>query len=247
MGLPIDKPRLGLSNAVYASDAARKMLCRNGLADIDAVFSKGASAPCRHEGRSVWKVRLTSEHDEPVSVFVKMHWGRRRFWPRMADLKTGQVFQSQPVREWHGLHRLESIGLHVPERLALFRHGLLMFRSAVIVRAVPPKHSLYDMIQNGRWERLSTGCRESLLDAVVSTIRKIHAAGYGWRGTSSKHFYPELHNDDTWKLWLIDCEGVHGRATQRTFQRDFRKFSKCLKLAGADQKTRNQLKIRIKP
>ena len=64
-------------------------------------------------------------------MFVKFSWGRRRWWPRLSDVRTGQVFQSLAVREWEGLKTFERLRLQVPERLALLEEGVLWKRSAL--------------------------------------------------------------------------------------------------------------------
>lgn len=229
----------------FASPAARELLVRGGLGDLDSVFAAGGSAPERHRGRTVWETTLADRSGEPVRVFVKMNWGRRRLLPRLADLKTGQPFQTMPEREWHGLARLEAAGLNVPERLALFSEGLLLFRSAVVVRAVPPAESIDGIIRLGGWERLSGRQRLSLLDAIVETLGRIRSAGLGWRGASSRHLFPTLLPGDRWKLWVIDCEGVHARAGRRTFERDCRKLCRSMKESGADHHTMKLLEHKI--
>lgn len=230
---------------LFAAESVRRLLEHNGLAEIDAVFARGETVRCRHPGRAVYETTLAGDDGGPARVFVKLNWGRRRILPRMTDLKTGQVFQSLPVREWRGLGRLASLGLNVPERLALFRDGLVSFRAAIVVRAVPPSHSLDEMLQNGAWGRLAAEERDSLLDAVVAALGTIHAAGLGWRGTTSRHFFPELDESGRWKLWLIDCEGVHGRATRRTVERDYRKLRRAMRESGADGATLELLERKI--
>ncbi len=237
--------RLGFSREVFATDWARKLLTENGLADIDAVFAAGSRTQLRHTGRGVWETRLADEHGESVRVFVKMHWGRRRLWPRMTDLKTGQVFQSLPEREWRGIRQFQSIGLNVPERLVLFRDGMLSVRSAIVVREVLPRQSIDEMLQDGSWQQLSLDHRASLLEEVMSTLHTMYSAGVGWRGVSSRHFYPELQPDNSWKIWLIDCEGVHNRVTQKTISHGFQKLWRSMKESGADEATLDALETEI--
>ena len=237
--------RLGFSREVFATDWARTLLTENGLADIDAVFEAGSQTELRHTGRGVWETQLADEQGESVRAFVKMHWGRRRLWPRMTDLKTGQVFQSLPEREWRGIGQFQSIGLNVPERLVLFREGMLSMRSAIIVREVPPRQSIDEMLQDGSWQQLSSDQRASLLEAVMATLHTMYTAGVGWRGVSSRHFFPELQSDDSWKIWLIDCEGVHNRVTQKTISRSFQKLWRSMKESGADQTTLDSLETEI--
>ena len=173
----------------FASTATRRLLTRNSLSDIDAIFARGSSAPLRHKGRCVWETGLLDEQGAKQRVYVKMNWGLRRFWPRMTDLRTGQLFLSHPAREWKGLDRLRSIGIAVPEFLAIFVEGLIAFRAAILLRAVPPEHSILDLIRNGGWQRLSTDDRREMITEVVSTLSKIHMAGLGWRGVSTGHIF----------------------------------------------------------
>ena len=230
---------------MFASDDARLLLVRNGLGDLDAVFSAGATAGCRHTGRTVWSRELVDSAARSVRVFVKMNWGRLRLWPRMTDLKTGQWLQSLPAREWDGLGRIEQLGLNVPERLALFHRGLFSFRSAVIVRAVPAKQSVFEMFQQGSWQRLPRQTQQQIFNEMVSMMRTIHEAGLAWRGTSTRHFFPAQLAANVWKLWIIDCEGVHGHATPKSFQRDYRKLLKSLEQSGADRPTIDLLRKSI--
>jgi len=230
---------------MFADDQTRELLQANDLDDLDSLFARGKSAGLRHEGRSVWSTCLTAGSDDPVRIFVKMQWGRRRIWPRMTDLKTGQAYQSLARREWNGLIRFQSAGLNVPQRWALFEQGRLHVRSAVIVREIPPAHSIEEMIQFGKWDQLSAAARETLLETVVSTVKTIHANGLGWRGTSSRHFYPESRHADGWRMWLIDCEGVHERLTSKVVARDYRKLLRSMQHSGADSTTLDQLRRRI--
>jgi hypothetical protein len=237
---------IGGFGTVFDCQAARDLLNNNGLGDIESVFANGAAARHRHAGRNVWDTQLVAADGELVHVYIKMNWGRMRFWPRMTDLKTGQWLQSMPVREWKGIGQLEVLGLNVPQRLAVFHSGMLSFRAAVVVRAIPPRASVRMMLANGDWQRLAWVQRKHILDRMVEVMRTIHAAGLGWRGSSLGHFYPQLDADNSDQaIWLIDCEGVHRRATQRTFDRDFRKLSRSFEIVGADRSTLNMLKRSI--
>lgn len=229
------------TSAVFASEHARDLLARNNMAELDAIFEQATDAHLRHTGRSVWDTHLHDDQGERIHVYVKMNWGRRRLWPRMTDLKTGQWLQSLPVREWHGIDALGRLGINVPQRLAVVHSGLVTFRSAVIVRAIPPTASVFDMLQSGEWSQLETGRRQQVLRGIANVMRTIHSAGLGWRGTSVGHFYPQTMANGGWNMWVIDCEGVHRSATQRTFERDDRKLMKSFELAGADEETRTML------
>jgi hypothetical protein len=229
------------TNAVFASEHARVLLARHNLAELDAIFEQATDARLRHSGRSVWDTHLHDEDGKRIHVYVKMNWGRRRLWPRMTDLKTGQWLQSLPVREWHGIGTLGQLGINVPQRLAVIHRGLVTFQSAVIVRAIPPSDSVFDLLQSGKWSQFASDCRQHVLRGIARVMRTIHTAGLGWRGTSVGHFYPQATANDDWNTWVIDCEGVHRSATQQTFDRDDRKLIKSFELAGADEETRTML------
>jgi len=234
--------------AEFASDTARRLLERNGLATLDALFACRDSAEyCRRDGRCVAQAKVRDEQGTERRVFVKLHWGRRRLWPRMNDLQSGQVFQSLPVREWRGIERLAALGLHVPDRLALIqsRRWSLWFRAAVVIAAVPAPRSIDEMLADGSWNAVSAADRAALLDVVVTTLSQIHAAGMGWRGASSRHYFPERRADGTWNVWLIDCEGVHGFARRRTFRRNYERLCRSFRESGADDATLAELRKRF--
>jgi len=236
-----DDIQLGTQKAVFASDSARLLLSENNLADIDAIFSKRAQAAERHQGRCVQEAILADARGTPARVFIKMQWGRRRLWPRMTDLKTGQVFQSLPVREWHGIQRFQSLGFKVPERLAVFRDGLFSMRAAVIVREVPPPFSIDEMLRNGDWNQLTDFDQTLIIKEIFATLGTIYASGIGWRGISSRHFFPQRDEKGRWKVWLIDCEGVHPRGSAKAMGHGFRKLMRSMKESGASAKTLEQL------
>ncbi|MCH7987574.1 MAG: hypothetical protein IID46_00325 [Planctomycetes bacterium] len=229
----------------FDSDDARAFCFRNGIFDGDGLFSLGKPVYRQHRGRCVNAATLEAENEQPVRVFIKKQEGRLRLFPRLTDLKTGQAFLSLPQREWDGIERLASIGMHVPERLALFHEGLFFFRAAIVLREVPPRQSADAMLRNGTWSRLALPEQDSLLDAIVSTMETIHQAGLIWRGASSKHFYPELQDDAVWKLWLIDCEGVYFRRSSRVRKQSYLRLFRSMKESGADFRTLDRFQRRI--
>lgn len=235
---PTDPPSGGVQ---FASESAGRLLRACGLDCAAAAFDRGTGTTLRHRGRSVYSLDLAGAGDTPQRVFVKLNWGRHRLLPRMTDLKTGQMYQSLPVREWNGIERFASIGLNVPERMALFREGRFVYRDAVVVRQVPPEFSVDEMLESGRWYDLPRDRQSSLLRAMVSTMGRIHAAGLGWRGASSRHFYPRWQTDGTWKLWLIDCEGVHRAWSSRIVDRDCNKLWRAMRESGANAQTLAEL------
>lgn len=229
----------------YAGDHIAEALRRAGLDSVDRVFDASQSVHLRHTGRGVWSTQIDGLPGDCRRVYIKMNWGRMRLWPRSTDLKTGQWLQSLPEREWRGLHKIAALGINVPQRLALFREGRIWFRSAVIVRAVPPARSIFHMLQDGSWYALSASDRTAIFDEVAGVMRRIHAANLGWRGTSTGHFYPQKRDDGGWSMWIIDCEGVHSRATHKTIERDYRKLHRSLVQSDADEATRLLLHARI--
>ena len=116
----------------------------------------------------------------------------------------------------------------VPERLALLQRGWFWFQEAVIVRRVPPRFSLDEMLRNGDWRRLPQDEQQALAESIIDVMHRIHRAGLGWRGTCTRHFFPERTPAGRWQLWLIDCEGVHRQATLRSMLRDYRKLYRSL-------------------
>jgi Lipopolysaccharide kinase (Kdo/WaaP) family len=220
---------------LFESPAAEVALRRRGLATLDAIFAGQASAQLRHVGRAVLRTELPGLGGE--TVYVKLSWGRRRWWPRMADIRTGQVFQSLAIREWEGLKTFERLGLRVPERLALLEEGALWKRSALILRAVPPPASLSDMILDRSWLRLPLEDRGLILEAVARTLAQIHEAGWAWRSISTRHVFPQRDARGEWKIWLIDCEGVHRARSAAILERDVRRFLRALSHDQADQQT----------
>jgi hypothetical protein len=222
---------------LFESPAAEVALRRQGLVTLDAIFAGQASAQLRHVGRAVLKTELPGLGGATETVYVKLSWGRRRWWPRMSDIRSGQVFQSLAVREWEGLKTFERLGVQVPERLALLEEGALWKRSALILRAVPPPASLSDMILDTSWLRLPLADRGRILEEVARTLAQIHDAGWAWRSISTRHVFPQRDARGDWKIWLIDCEGVHRARSAAILQRDLRRFLRALSHDHVDEQT----------
>ncbi len=221
----------------FGSEAARRLLMQNALDDLDRVFYFGDRCVHQRRGRAVTQIKLGEAGGKTITAFVKLNWGRRRLVPRWTDMRRGQAFQSLPVREWEGLELFQSLGLLVPERLALLQRGWFWFQEAVIVRRVPPRFSLDEMLRNGDWRRLPYEDKQDLAESIIDVMHRIHRAGLGWRGTGTRHFFPERTPAGRWQLWLIDCEGVHRQATLRSMLRDYRKLHRSLEISGANRPT----------
>jgi len=236
---------IGLRRLQFASEAARELLSANGIDRLERLFSRRCNALHARSDRCVWPVDLARPNGLPLRAFVKMNWGWRRLIPRSTDLRTGQALWSLPAREWEGIEQLRQIGLNVPERLALFEEGLVRFRSAVVVQSVPGEASLSDWVLNGHWADLPRNVHRDVLEAVAGCMRTIHGAGLAWRGASCRHFLPEHVSGGGWKLWLIDCEGVHRATSPRDAARDLRKLWRSCHEIGADQETLDRLAAEI--
>ncbi len=202
------------TRSLYESDQARMLLNHNGLDSIDALFALLDQSVHHHKGRSVSRVMLTQPEGECVEAFVKMNWGCRRLVPRVTDLRTGQALLSHPQREWEGIDALRSIGLFVPERIAILKRGRLWFQEAILIKRVHPETSLDELIRNGIWDGYAADDQQVILEAVVHVMQRIHQAGFGWRGTCTRHFFPNRIGGGFCQLWLIDCEGVHRHITR---------------------------------
>lgn len=239
---------LGGNRVTFGSDSARQLLERHGLTQLDRLFELGQSARERHVGRCVYSRTVEGSDGRPVKLFIKLQEGRRRLWPRMTDIRTGQLFQTLAEREWYGIERLEQLAIPVPERMGLFNSTpwSLWYRAAVIVREVRPPFSIDELISEGRWGTMSRIDQDRILDNVLATLHRIHGAGLGWRGSSSRHFFPERRADGSWINWLIDCEGVHRFAGRKSFEQNYAKLMKAFRESGSDADTMQRLEQRIR-
>jgi hypothetical protein len=218
----------------FASDHVKSLLVANGLRDLDAAFELGEPLDQAHEGRAsrhVFKRVVTFELDGPegaTRVYIKRQWRRERWFPRPTDIRHRISVKCSPIHEWRGLRIMQNAGFDVAEPLAVYWQGWGFSRGAVVTRAVPPAYSLGDLIVNGEFENMALERRASLIDAATRVVARLHRACISWRSMKAKHFYPEEIARGTWRIWLIDCEGVYGRATQRDCQREWGVFLKYI-------------------
>jgi hypothetical protein len=222
---------------IFESPSIVTVLRENGLDTLEAIFRRQQGAHVRHVGRAVWQAELRGLRGETYPTFFKLSWGRRRWWPRMSDIRAGQVLQSLAVREWEGLAVFRRLGLEVPERLALLEEGLLWKRSALILKAVPPPASISDMILDGSWLRLSADDRQIILEELARALCRLDRGGWAWRSISTRHVFPQRDVNGEWQLWFIDLEGVHRTMPRKALQRDFRRFMRALTHDRADETT----------
>ena len=204
-----------------------EILRLNGLNNLDDVFRIAARASSRHNGRGVCPVWLLDVNGGRFTAYFKLNWGLPRLNPQWEDVKSGRVFQSLVYREWLGIERMERLGFRVPRRLAFFEDGWIRRRSAVIIRAVPPRESLSEMIRSASWTARPAAEQDGLIEAGLATLRRIDAHGLAWRGALTRHLFPEKNAHGEWAMWLIDCEGIHDR-TSETLARDIARFQKSL-------------------
>ncbi len=152
---------------------------------------------------------------------------RERWLPRPTDIRHRINLQCSPVHEWRGLKILESAGFDVSEPLAVFWSGWGLARGAVVTRAVPPRLSMADLLHSGELEAMSAARRSALIDAAVNVVVRLQRSRISWRSMKAKHFYPEEIPDGSWRIWLIDCEGVYRWASRRDCEREWQTYLKC--------------------
>jgi hypothetical protein len=157
-------------------------------------------------------------------VYIKRQWRRERLLPRVTDIRHRINVKCSPVHEWHGLRMMQRSGFDVSEPLAVFWQGWGFSRGAVVTRAVPPSRSLRDMICSGAFEAMDQERRNSLVRAATDVVVRLHKLRMSWRSMKVKHFYPEEVAPNTWRMWLIDCEGVYRWATRRDRRREWATF-----------------------
>ncbi len=233
---------LHTENALFSQVSVREWLAGNAFSRIDELFAHPHAVSTRHAGRAVYSTELSDGKEDSAEVFVKLHWGRRPYLPRISDLSTGALFRPLPQLEWRGQQRFRDAGLHVPESLALLqRSSVRSFRSAIIMRAVPVRLSIHDLLRFGKWTEIPLADRSMILEKVATITHRIHDCGLAWRGISCKHFLPERRRDGSWRLWLLDCEGVHALRGRRTKKRDLRKLYGSFEHMGADAATLSQV------
>jgi hypothetical protein len=201
------------------------------LDDLLALPSTGSQ---KHPHKDV--LRITVEpNGEPETVYIKRQWAWDRRWPRWSDWRDGVARLSDPVLEWRGLRALADIGLNVPQPMRLLTDGIPRSpRAAIVMSAVPVKHSLADLARRGDLLRLNPFARRSLAVTLMQTVDCLHRHGFRWRSMKAKHIYPQRLDDQGWRLWLIDCEGIRPRATRRQQTRDRHLLLRSLQTSGAD-------------
>lgn len=232
------------SRSLFASGDCEQLLTENDLANIRQVNDYDADQSefsQRHEGRCVWRVKLNRAHKSPIVAYVKKQDGARRYWPRSTDIKSGQVLQTYPIREWNGLLRLQAAGILAAQPMALFHRGWLRVSSAIITQAVPPVHSIDELLLQNKSTQYSDEEWLGLLDKVMNTTIKIYESGLAWKGASTRHFYPELQADGSWKVWLIDCEGVHYTVSPKVVLREHDKLIRSFAESKANNETLDYL------
>jgi lipopolysaccharide kinase (Kdo/WaaP) family protein len=217
----------------FASDEIQRLFAANGIRDLEDAFLAGEPLgeqhhrrANRHHNKVVVKVDLKGTVGV-TPVYIKRQWSRERWLPRPTDIRHRINLQCSPVHEWRGLQILKNAGVHVSEPLALFWSGWGLTRGAVVTRAVPPQHSIADLISRGDLERLPAKPRTAMLEAAVSVVLRLRSLRISWRSMKTKHFYPEELRDGSWRMWLIDCEGVYRWATEHDSQREWRTFVNC--------------------
>ena len=223
----------------FRSDEAREILQSNGLATLEDALNIGqplsgafAYRGSRHGHKEVVSVELnigSGEGELHETFYIKRQWKRHRLIPRWTDIRRGNGFCSVAEAEWNGLRRMENAGIPVVEPWALFcgKSGV----GAIVTRAAPATHSLQDLLGEGLAMSFSESKRSELVSAIISTIMKIRAGQLAWRSMKAKHFYPH-EVEGSWRICLIDCEGVSKNALERDWRRSTSDFIKSLSPAS---------------
>lgn len=237
---------MGGEQIEFGSAHARDILTAHGLVTLDALLDFGHALPCRHVGRGLALGEL-SDGKETIQVYLKKQTRRLHWVPRLIDMRQNKAFLPYPACEWRGLALFRAAGFLTPEPLVMARQGRFSPRSVVMVRALPCKDSLAELIHRRVPEHLDPSDRAGLIDALVGTIERIHAAGLGWRGMEAKHFYPEHGPDGTWRVWLLDCESVHTRVRGHDLGRQREKFVRKLHELDADEAFIDEIRRQLMP
>lgn len=214
----------------FANDEIEKLLAANGLQTLDDAFRVGDflsgqhyRRATRHKNKHVVKFDLQGPTG-PTTVYIKRQWRRERWLPRPTDIRHRINLFCSPVHEWRGLRLLEGIGVNVSQPLAVFWSGWGFARGAVVTRGLPPELSMADLLLGGKLLAMPTERLNSMIDEAVRIVVQLHQHGISWRSMKAKHFYPEELPDGSWRIWLIDCEGVYRWASRRDCQREWKSF-----------------------
>lgn len=214
----------------FASAEIKQLLVANGLRDLDSAFAMGEPVDGEHgplAGRHDHKCVVTLNLKGPsgdTRVYIKRQWRRERLLPRPTDIRHRIGVKCSPIHEWRGLRMMQRSGFDVSEPLAVFWQGWGFSRGAVVTRAVPPARSLRDFIGSGEFEAMEPDRRDSLIQAATRVVVRLHKRRMSWRSMKVKHFYPEETAPGSWRMWLIDCEGVYRWATRRDRRREWATF-----------------------
>lgn len=215
----------------FASEDVAALLRANGLETLEDAFRLGEAvddehlrAASRHQNKRVVRLELRGPRGEATPVYIKRQWRRARWLPRVTDLRHRISLFCSPIHEWNGLHIMQEAGFQVSEPLAVFYRGWGLVRGAVVTRAVPPHSSMADMLLSGSLLAMAVPRRDLLIETAAGVAAKLHRANLSWRSMKAKHFYPEELADGSWRIWLIDCEGVYRWASRRDCRREWKTF-----------------------
>jgi hypothetical protein len=216
-----------------------RILTKNGILTIDDVFNSGLPLQGslkklgnRHDNRDVRRLTIKDGSVE-IHLYIKRQWRPTRYIPRTIDIRTG-LWRSTPVNEWRGLHLLRGIGLNTAEPWALFQGVLTDARSAIIIRALPVSSSLDFLLREDAALLRETGGVEMLSRNIVQIFMQLFSANLTWRSATAKHIYPEKIDSQNWKLWLLDCEGVHANISSKDKRRCVRNFIESVSKVDAE-------------
>ena len=98
---------------------------------------------------------------------------------------------------------------------------------------------------HGALDQLSADPRDALVEATAEVVRRVHDAGFAWRGMDARHLYPEEQAGGSYRIWLIDCEGVHTAWTAAAKARDVQRLLSSVRKAAGELAFADALEERL--
>lgn len=234
----------GRGMRLCANPEIDSILTKIGLHNIDDVFDVGSPLEGqyeklgnRHHNRDVRRLTI---QDTDIDLYIKRQWRPTRYIPRPIDIRTG-LWRSTPVNEWRGLHLLRSIGLNTAKPWALFKGALTDARSAIIIKALPVSNSLDLLLREDASLFKDVAELEMLSRNISLVFMKLFSANMTWRSATAKHIYPEKSDSNNWKLYLLDCEGVHSNISSKDKKRCIRNFIESVTKVDTDGRVTEKL------
>lgn len=200
---------------------------------LSSLMQAARNQPQRHQGRTVWQAHYQPEPGIPQTVFIKAQWEWSYRPPKLSRIICRDWRQPSPVRERLGIEQAAKLGLNVPEILFHERRHPFSAEAVLVTKAIPVSQPVSELALSHQLDAMSKHQQHSLMQTIGETLGTIHREGWVWRGVNAKHLFPEwCEASQTWKLWLIDCEGFHRQLTGQHQTRDTQKLWESCRAAG---------------